>query len=55
MPKYYHAITKEIIEYPADAAALFSVLKPVPSEKAKVDKKVDEEKASKTETVKHAQ
>lgn len=34
MPKYFNEITKEIVDYPADAAAIFPVLKPVPSERS---------------------
>jgi hypothetical protein len=35
--KYYNTITKDIVVYPEDAAALFDVLKPVPSEKETTD------------------
>ena len=37
MPKYYNELTREIIEYPEEAAALFDVLKPVPSEKSRTE------------------
>ena len=33
MKRYYNSLTKEIVEYPEEAAALFDVLKPVPSER----------------------
>jgi hypothetical protein len=33
MPKFYNKETGEIVDYPAEAAALFDVLKPVPSER----------------------
>ncbi len=33
MPKYANTLTGEIVEYPAEAAALFPALKLVPSER----------------------
>lgn len=33
LKKYYNEITKQIVEYPEEAAALFPVLKLVPSER----------------------
>ena len=41
MPKYYNEITKEIVDYPAEAAALFSVLKPVPSDRKTADDELE--------------
>jgi len=35
LKRYYNELTKEIVEYPEEAAALFDVLKPVPSERNK--------------------
>lgn len=34
MPKYYNTENGIIVDYPEEAAALFPVLKPVPSERA---------------------
>ncbi len=35
MPKFYNELTREIVDYPEEAAALFDVLKPVPSERSR--------------------
>lgn len=36
--RFYNDVTGEIVDYPADAAAVIPALKPVPSERAKADK-----------------
>lgn len=46
MPKYVNEVNGLIVDYPADVAALFPALKPVPSEKAKA-RKVDDEPTNK--------
>lgn len=42
MPHYYNEITGEIVDYPEEAAALFPVLKRVPSERT-VEVTVDDD------------
>lgn len=46
MPRYVNTVTKEIVDYPEEAAALFPALKLAPSERANEDEitiKLDDE------------
>lgn len=40
MPRYVNTVTKEIVDYPEEAAALFPALKLVPSERDKDETKI---------------
>jgi len=51
MPKYFNTVTQEIVDYPADAAAVIPALKLVPSEKAK-DKQDESAPVAATKTEK---
>lgn len=46
MPKFYNDITREIVDYPEEAAALFPVLKPVPSERSRTKEIESDESGS---------